>query len=246
MRSLSALELLKIWEWGRTQPTWSRVLKLLATACPEMPMDKLTQFSIGQRDALLITLRERMFGSQLLSQATCPRCGECLELKFSVADIRLVSPQAGFIDQISLNVAEYEVSFRLPNSLDLIAIANCNPSVPVEEAFVKSCLLKVARWGEELSVAQWPSHVVDVVVEQMAQADPQANVQLDLSCPTCGHEWQSLFDIVSFFWSEINAWACRILREVHILASAYGWREADILAMSARRRQLYLEMVISR
>jgi hypothetical protein len=34
-----------------------------------------------------------------------------------------------------------------------------------------------------------------------------------------------------------------VLREVHILASAYGWREDDILAMSPARRRIYLEML---
>ena len=124
MRSLSASELLNIWEWGRTQPTWSRALKLLATACPETPTERLTQLSIGQRDALLMTLRERTFGSQLVSQATCPGCGEGLELNFSVADVRVASPQAEPTEKIALNVAQYELSFRLPNSLDLIAIAD--------------------------------------------------------------------------------------------------------------------------
>ena len=33
------------------------------------------------------------------------------------------------------------------------------------------------------------------------------------------------------------------LRDVHALASQYGWRESDILRMSARRRQFYLEMI---
>ena len=55
--------------------------------------------------------------------------------------------------------------------------------------------------------------------------------------------WRAVFDIVTFFWSEIEAWACRILREVHILASAYGWCERDILALTSARRQFYLEMV---
>ena len=50
-------------------------------------------------------------------------------------------------------------------------------------------------------------------------------------------------DIASFFWSEIHSWAQRALREVATLARAYGWREADILSMSARRRQAYLEMI---
>jgi hypothetical protein len=84
---------------------------------------------------------------------------------------------------------------------------------------------------------------MDEIVGHMAQADPQADVQLALCCPRCSHEWQEVFDIVSFFWSEISAWTARILREVHTLACAYGWREADILAMSPGRRQCYLEML---
>ena len=78
---------------------------------------------------------------------------------------------------------------------------------------------------------------------QMAEVDPQANLQLDLSCPACGHRWQVLFDIGSFFWSELNAWAQRLLAEVHVLASAYGWREADILNLSPSRRQFYLGLI---
>jgi len=52
------------------------------------------------------------------------------------------------------------------------------------------------------------------------------------------------FDIASFFWAEICVQAKRLLREVHTLARAYGWREMDILSMSPARRQFYLEMVI--
>ena len=76
----------------------------------------------------------------------------------------------------------------------------------------------------------------------MAEADPQADVQLALVCPACGHTWQATFEIVSFLWAELSAWAERTLADVHALASTYGWREADILAMSARRRQRYLEL----
>ena len=55
--------------------------------------------------------------------------------------------------------------------------------------------------------------------------------------------WAVMFDVVSFFWSEICVQAKRLLREVHTLARAYGWREVDILGMSTARRQFYLEMV---
>ena len=77
----------------------------------------------------------------------------------------------------------------------------------------------------------------------MAECDPQAEVLIDMECPDCGHRWQMLFDIAAFLWTEIAVAAKRLLREVHTLARAYGWREADILSLSAARRQFYIEMV---
>jgi hypothetical protein len=77
----------------------------------------------------------------------------------------------------------------------------------------------------------------------MSRADPQADVRLALTCPACRHQWRSIFDIVTFFWIELDVWARRTLRDVHALARAYGWREADILALSPQRRQCYLEMI---
>jgi hypothetical protein len=77
----------------------------------------------------------------------------------------------------------------------------------------------------------------------MAASDPVAEVLLDLRCPLCAHSWQALFDIASFLWMEISAHARRLLREVDALARAYGWGEAEILGLSATRRQAYLELI---
>ena len=66
---------------------------------------------------------------------------------------------------------------------------------------------------------------------------------LAVSCASCAHAWRASFDIVAFFWSEIDAWAERVLRDVHRLAAAYGWSEREILGLSAWRRHRYLEMV---
>ena len=77
----------------------------------------------------------------------------------------------------------------------------------------------------------------------MSEADPQADLEIDLACPACDHCWQASFDIESFFWSELSAWAKRLLGDVHILASAYGWRETDILNLPPQRRRVYLDLV---
>jgi hypothetical protein len=77
----------------------------------------------------------------------------------------------------------------------------------------------------------------------MSSADPLADVQLALTCPACDHKWEQAFDIADFLWNEIQAWAQQTLRDVHSLALVYGWREADVLALSPTRRQMYLELV---
>ena len=90
-----------------------------------------------------------------------------------------------------------------------------------------------------------PDDLAEELAAQIAALDPRARIELDLTCAACGHAWPAVFDIASFLWAEISAWAHRTLRDVHAIASAYGWHEADILAMSPLRRQCYLELVRS-
>ena len=85
--------------------------------------------------------------------------------------------------------------------------------------------------------------MVERLAERLAECDPWAESLLDLICPGVRHEWTVLLDVAVFLWTEIRARAQRLLHDVHTLAMAYGWREADILAMSSRRREAYLELV---
>ena len=77
----------------------------------------------------------------------------------------------------------------------------------------------------------------------IAAADPLAEIALELACPDCAATWSAPFDIVRFLWSEVDAWAARTLDEVHVLASHYGWSEAEILALSPQRRQHYRDLI---
>jgi len=251
MRPLSASQLLTLWEYGLAQPPWQRAITLLAAAFPDLPADALVRLPLGKRDDYLLMLRENLFGPQLTSLATCPSCGERLELSFLVADIRVEGlPDPGgehAWDQdveLSLSMDRYNVMFRLPNSLDLAEIAGMSTLEQARLHLLERCLLSVEEDGAARTVADLPVPVTNAIAERMASADPQGDVQIALNCPNCGHQWQTTFDPLAFIWIEINAWAQRILREIHLLAGAYGWREADILALSPRRRQAYLQMVM--
>jgi hypothetical protein len=207
-----------------------RGLTLLAAARAEVSVEALAQLSIGQRDALLLRLREWTFGPQFISLATCPGCGERLELTFDATGLRAPA-EVEATPELELSVADYAMRFRLLNSLDLIALGG-EDLTTARRLLLKRCLLQVQRAGAEASAEELPIEVMDAIAARMAKADPQADVQLALACPRCGHQWQATFDIVVFFWREIDAWVQRTLREVHILASRDGWREGDILAIS--------------
>jgi hypothetical protein len=251
MRPLSASELLTVWERGQGQAMTARALMLLAAASPDSPAESLAKLSVGRRDLLLITLREWLFGSRLVSLVACPKCSERLELVFEVSEIRAVAEETQ-PETLVVRAGGYRAQFRLPNSEDLMAVAAGHgarrDARAMREALLSRCLIRVSRMGRKPSPAavqsarDLPAALVSAIAEKMEQADPQANVHLDLACVDCGHGWRAAFDIVSYLWSEIDHWARGMLREVSLLASNYGWREADILAMSAQRRRFYLEM----
>lgn len=242
MHMLSASGLLSVWERGRSQPSHRQALLLLAAACPETKPEELAGLSIGRRDARLLALREQLFGPRLVSMTGCPECSEKLELNFDVADIRVEAGEEPKAHQ-ELKIGEYELLFRLPDSNDLAVLAIDVDRESARGILLKRCLTRIRLNGEEQQVEELPADIIFAISDNMALADPQAVVNIGLDCPACGHGWLAIFDIVSFLWSEIENWAQRILHDVHILAGSYGWSEADILAMSALRRQCYLEML---
>ncbi|HEY9641067.1 MAG TPA: hypothetical protein V6C57_11325 [Coleofasciculaceae cyanobacterium] len=249
MRSLSADQILQIWEIGQSQHPLDRALTLLAFACPGRLPAELAALSLGQRDAYLLTLRELTFGSRLNGFAECPQCAEPLEMSLNVSDIRLIDPDQPQPMAYQLTVAGIELQFRLPNSLDLAAVLQPG-RVPldrdvtrVNDRLVERCLLQASQAGQAIAYSDLPPVAIAGLAAEMSVVDPQAEIWLNLICPACNHSWQALFDIVSFFWTELNAQVKRLTQEVCTLARFYGWREADILAMTPMRRQLYLDLV---
>ncbi len=240
MRPLSPSQMLAVWERSLEEVPLERALTLLQAATPECDRQTLAALSIGQRDSRLLTLREWAFGSEISACTFCPQCRQALEFTFQVDD--LLQRGKSEMAEVPYSLAGYEVLLRPVNTLDLVNCLGLDMSA-IQRRLFGSCLL-AARSGEAtISHDQVPDEVALPALENVTRADAQADLYIETSCPNCDHSFRETFDIVSFFWSEIDAWVRRILREVHALASAYGWKENDILALTPLRRRLYLEMV---
>jgi uncharacterized protein (UPF0212 family) len=242
MRGLSARQILAVWEAGLSQMPAERALTLLSVCYPKTTRAELERMHIGKRDALLLSFRENLFGPHFSGVTKCPQCDASLELAFHSSEVRKnVTSEA--VDPFSFTFDDFEVKCRLPNSADLLAVSSKGNTDAVANALLDRCLLEQRQGGVEIATTSLPGDVVDAIVNEMGKRDPQADIRFALACPDCAHHWDAIFDIVSFAWNEISAWAGRLLRQVHTLAMAYGWREIDILSMSALRRQVYLEML---
>ena len=234
--------LLQAWERGVERTVSARALLLLVAACPDTPPSALARLSIGQRDGLLLSLRESLFGPRLMCVADCPQCAEHLDVSIAVADVR-AEPSSLLTgrESLALQTGEYDITFRLPTSEDMLAIDSLQQHLAL--ALLSRCVERVVCESGESDIGSLPSDIVIEIGARMAAADPQADIRLGMTCPSCRHTWSAHFDIAAFLWVEVDDWAKRMLRDIHALASAYGWREGDILNMSTVRRQMYLDLI---
>lgn len=240
MRSLTASDVVRAWETGRDRHSVDRALVLLALGYPDHGWDDLAGLSIGQRNGRLLDLREVTLGAKLTGVAQCSHCGESMEFQFAAAAIRQPEPaDSNFV----LDLDGYRLHCRLPTSRDLAAAGDLGDVAGARRLLFDRCVLEASQAGAPVAVDALPDAIIPALAAAMSELDPAAEIRFLLTCFNCGQDSSVLFDIGSYFWAEIEAYAKRLLLEVDGLARAYAWREADILAMSSLRRKFYLDLI---
>ena len=233
MRALASSQVVAIWERGSRQGAAARALTMLGAALPGSTREELARYGIGRRDACLLELRERTFPGALEAYAECPRCAAPLEYALEASDLRARGARAEE-GPLTMEAEGVRLELRIPDTTDLECAVR---AASVEEARREIARRCISGWpGGEL-----PEAVVAQAAARLEEADPGADLVIDLECPACGERWQAVFDIASYLWTEVQAAAKRLMGEVVVLARAFGWRERDILAMSPARRRFYLE-----
>ena len=229
MQAPDAAELLGAWERSASLRPVEREDALLRLALPD---DDLAGLPVGERDARLLELRELLFGDELDGAADCPGCGEGVEYGLDTGSLLGGRPERGTVE---LDVSGRLLTVRLPTGADLTEAASAGDLEGARTLLLERCV------GE----SALPPDVVAELSEQLAQVDPLVDARLALTCPACGCRWTVALETGAWLWREVDSWARRTLFDVHALASAYGWSEAEILALSPERRASYVSMVTS-
>ena len=133
-----------------------------------------------------------------------------------------------------LELDGWVVVWRPLDSRDVAAAAEAGDAAAAEHVLLARCVESARGPNGAVDGPALPPVVREALVRAMAEADPLAEVLVDLACPACETTFVADLDLGAFVWAELSARARRLLREVDVLARAYGWTEAEVLALGER------------
>jgi hypothetical protein len=220
---------LHLWERAADAPPFERAL-LLAAGSADDPL--------GELNARMLRLRAETFGGNLNATTTCPQCTATVEFELNVQPL-LDEPDRAARHPVQRDGTR--VVWRSPSLADMAAAAHADGN---EEVLLRRCVLEARDAdGAWIEPTELPSAVRAALAQAMERADPLAEVIVNVTCAACGARFRCDVDVAEFVWAEVEARAKQVLLDVDILARAYGWTEADVLALSETRRAAYLRIV---
>ncbi|MFD9452418.1 hypothetical protein ACFWBC_04900 [Streptomyces sp. NPDC059985] len=190
---------------------------------------------VGDVDMLVADLRRERLGDRMIAEASCAHCGARIDIGFSIADhlhhhrprpARAAVPaeESGW-----WRLRRAETWFRLPTTGDVLAAGDGDRG---HRTLVEACVR-----GDRSAGA------VRAAERAMAALAPVLRGEAEGTCPECTATVSLELDVRELCLEELAFLASGVLDEVHLLATAYHWRERDILDLPSARRISYAERV---
>jgi hypothetical protein len=213
--------------------------------------DTIRDLSVGDRDYLVLKLREATFGPKLSRVLTCPHpgCGARMDLDLLVDDFAIDEQPALPSHRLRVDAEDgvaVELEFRVPRGREQELIA-AQPTTSLEvnrERLLGCCVIRAAMdGGRELSFDALSSGVKQALADAIEAAAPGVELDLELVCPDCSQPFDFALDPASLLLGEIGASRAVFDRELHLLAFYYHWSPGDLLALTRPRRQQFLRLL---
>lgn len=211
--------------------------------------EAIGELTVGDREALLLHLRQLTFGDRMQAVLDCPQpeCGEPMDLDLQVSDLLQPpcrDPRPEYDHTTEHDGQRLSIRFRLPTVVDQELAgrqALSDPAAAVD-LLLRRCVKSVVNAkGEPVN---WSDAMLDGLPARMAEIDSQAEMILDLVCPACGKSFSTIFDAGHYLFQEAGAGLNRLYHEVHLLAWHYHWSESEIMGLSTCKRRRYLNLLL--
>jgi hypothetical protein len=174
-------------------------------------------------DAALLALRQFVIGDRLVAEIQCRGCEAWGDVEISIAK---------YLASKSPRLPCDSLSARIPTVQQVLEAIDEHGSEELAAHAIEAESLRGSS-GKE-------ARRIGVALERAA---PPMGGPITGMCPHCEADVTVWFDPGAFFIGELRQRWGMLLEEVHLLASHYRWTEGEILALPARRRAVYAELI---
>lgn len=226
----TAADLLHLWEPGAAAPPGPRLTALLTA----VSSDAIDIDTLGQRNRRLLAMQQALVGGAIEAHVLCQACATDNEFVVPAAAI-LDTPEPSPGSAVEIAHGEARYRFRVPTMADLDAAGQAGA---VADTVLARCRLA--------GPATIPPAIAAEVERQFDALDPAANIVVDIACAGCGAAIVATVDIAQFVARDLDRLVDGLMRDIDVIASAYGWDEPAVLALPPGRRRRYVAMIASR
>lgn len=188
------------------------------------------RLAASDRDRLLACVYRRTWGDAIRSTLTCRACAARFDLGFSLRALQ---------EHLDANGAHADPGadreFAEPGGERIVVPCAVDELAAARHATPVEALARAASDSGTASVA--------AIAERLEALAPILDLELLAACAECGHEQAIEFDLQSFLLARLLNERALLTRDIHVLASTYGWSFAEILALPRTQRQAQVAMI---
>jgi hypothetical protein len=221
---------------ARVLETWSSGVgssspaeAVLALARPDLdPIDRRDLAADEANRSFVATIRA--LGEPVLDTlVACSGCGERIEIDVPFDALPEAPADVGPLEVI---VGSRRLAYRVPTVGDLDDARRCADAGSAEALLVERCL------GRDVD-PELAAGAADAIDERHPFLAPRVGAR----CPACDMTFTAPLDLADLAWAALARTATQLVDDIAHLARAYGWSEAEALAVPRARRELYRQLV---
>jgi hypothetical protein len=204
--------------------------------------EDLLDATLAWRLAALAAVTAASQGSRLAAVARCPGkdCGAAIDFELDLPALLATDAGRRVAGRIPLGGGSSEVALRLPTGRDQAGWRREPPPDPASMALS----LDMEIDGRPAQDDRWMTEeFLEALGGLLESADPLTSLQARAECSGCGAVRDLDLDLETLLLRRLEAEQKYLLRQVHALAAAYHWPEAEILALPPGRRNRYLALL---
>ena len=183
--------------------------------------EAVDELNVAEYDRLLAAVFDALYGDRVEARTRCSACSETLEISLSLAALAAAPPDV----EIELAGPDESGVFTLPDGRRIRppTVADLGRAVHAGD---------VAALRRACVVAGDPDADPEMLEAGLEAAAPALARDVAAICPSCAATQAVRFDLAAFLVASLTRERPFLIREMHLLARAYGWSLTEILSLS--------------